>query len=85
VKNMTKRTFLHYFVPDVAFKPHWAKWAAMDEDTVWVWFEDEPWFHEELGRWFPSGTCESAWESVRGYVTEGDDVPHWTETKRKYN
>jgi hypothetical protein len=80
------RKMLHYFVPDVQFKPPWAKWAAMDEDTVWIWFEDEPWCHEGMGRWFPTviGNIDSRWESVRGYTTSKNAQPHWTGTKIKY-
>ena len=28
--------------PDWKDAPEWAQWLAMDEDGVWVWYENKP-------------------------------------------
>lgn len=65
---------LVYSRPDMLFAPSWANYAAKDRDGIWCWFEDVPWCHHELGRWFPSAAGK--WTAIKGYVQSSDEV-HW--------
>lgn len=55
--------------------PTWARWAAMDRDFGWWWYEDEPvmristWFTQSVGL-----KCESF---------AGPPCTNWKESKRK--
>ncbi len=54
--------------------PSWARWAAMDQDRCWWWYEDEP------------TVRTSTWGTVAsGHHCESFDAPpcdDWTESKQ---
>ena len=51
--------------------PEWAEWLAMDQDSEWWWFENEP-GGDDNAEWLPNGG------SQRAKITCCEDT--WTES-----
>lgn len=41
--------------PDWKDAPEWARYLAMDNDGVWVWYAVEPHYVVDTGRWASDG------------------------------
>lgn len=41
--------------PDWKDAPDWANYLAMDDDGIWVWYDERPRFATESGRWVSEG------------------------------
>ncbi|AVO23691.1 hypothetical protein [Xanthomonas phage XPP1] len=57
--------------PDWKDAPEWARYLAMDNDGVWVWYAVEPHYVVDTGRWASDGEEYIPRSSVAPTTLEG--------------